>query len=87
MRGMVAKAHLPSPETMKVIEMYNERLAEIEANYKFTRAAAKETLIQAIENEGMSLATAARLSGHDRRTIKVWLDVHNAAKKSGQKSN
>lgn len=75
-----------APGAAKSIEMYRERLAEIEENWKFVRAAAKQNLLQAITNEGMSVATAARLSGHTRQTIKIWLDVWNAEHKNDQQS-
>ena len=65
--------------------MYRDRLAEIEESWKFARAAAKANLLECITREQISLARAAEMSGHDRRTIKVWLDLWNAEHKNEQK--
>jgi len=65
--------------------MYRDRLAEIEDNWKITRQGARLTLLKAITEEGLSVATAAAESGHHRQTIKHWLDVYNAEQKLSQK--
>jgi hypothetical protein len=66
--------------------MYRERLQEIEESWAFAREAARANLIKAITEEGISVAKASELSGHDRRVIKNWLDIHNALQKARQKA-
>lgn len=79
---MAMKRKEPSEEAAASIRMYRERLAEIEEQWKFTRAAARANLIKVITEEGVSVATAALVSGNDRRTITVWLQIHNAEEKA-----
>lgn len=64
--------------------MWHDRVAEIQEQAKWARAQEKETLLKAITEEGMSVATAALVTGYDRRTITVWLAVFNAEHKSRQ---
>jgi len=62
--------------------MYRDRLAEIEESWKFTRESARQNLMRAITEEGMSVATAAKLSGCDRRVVTTWLKVWNVEHKN-----
>jgi DNA-binding NtrC family response regulator len=71
-----------SEETLRAIRMFADRMAEMEESYKVTRAAERALLLQAITQEGMSVAAAAKMSGHNRKTITVWLQIYNAEKKA-----
>lgn len=57
-----------------------ERVASEEA-LKLARERSRAYVIQAITEQGLSVAKAAELSGHHRQTITLWLQIHNAEKK------
>jgi hypothetical protein len=61
------------------------QLEVIEREWKHWREQSKTLTIQLITLDGLSVLKAAGLSGHHRNTIKVWLDLHNAEQKAGQK--
>lgn len=82
---MTGRPKTASDETLKVLKMWHDRVADLEDQGKWARAQEKETLLRAITEEGMSVATAAKVSGYDRRTITIWLAVFNAEHKSHQK--
>lgn len=65
--------------------MYRDRIAEIDESSRFARASLKETVLRAITRNELSVAKAAELSGWDRRTIKIWLDLFNLEQKYQQK--
>lgn len=57
-----------------------ERVAS-EEQLKLARERSRAYVIQAVTEQGLSVAKAAELSGHHRQTITLWLEIHNAEKK------
>lgn len=62
-----------------------QQLAEIEQQWKELRAYDRALCIRLVTQHGFSVAKTALISGHDRRTLKVWLDLWNAEQKSKKK--
>jgi len=60
-------------------------LRHTEADWKDLRALSRKLTLELVTEQGVSVAKAARISGHTRQTIKIWLDVFNAEQKNRQK--
>lgn len=60
----------------------SEDLAEL---FKMHRQDLRAALICAVTECGLSVKKAAETAGMDRRTVTVWLQVHNAEQKGRRK--
>lgn len=58
--------------------MYRDRLKEIEDQWVFTRKAARQIAVQAVVEEGLSLATVSELLGCHRKTLTLWVQIRQA---------
>lgn len=65
-----------------------QRLAQVrlvreerEASLKMARDLSRQIVLEAITEEGISVAKASEISGHNRATVTTWLQIHNAEKK------
>lgn len=54
---------------------------EAEEALRLARERSRAYVIQAVTEQGLSVAKAAELSGHHRQSITLWLQIHNAEKK------
>lgn len=66
------------------LAMTGVALRHTEADWKDLRALSRKITLELITEHGISVAKAAKLSGHSRVTIKTWLDVLNAEEKGRQ---
>ena len=83
---MSAQRKAPKPETEQVLRMYHDQLQEIEERWVFTRNAARQIAVQAVVEEGLSLATVSELIGVHRKTLTIWVQIRQAEiKGSSQK--
>lgn len=69
------EAALANLESMK---QEGERLADL---FKRHRADLRAEAIGAVTEQGLSVLKVATAAGIDRRTLTVWLQVHNAEQK------
>lgn len=69
-------------------ELHNvqQQLAAIEEQWKHWRAKSREISLQLITEDKLPVAEVARLSGHHRNTLNVWLQVFNAETKGAKRS-
>jgi len=74
-------------EEAVLAEMAMTRVAlqHTEDDWKDLRALSKKLTLELITDQGFSVAKAAKISGHHRQTITIWLNLHNAEQKSARK--
>jgi hypothetical protein len=53
----------------------------LEEQLKESRERSRAYVLQAVIEQGLSVAKAAELSGHHRQSITLWLQIHNAEQK------
>lgn len=69
-------------ENLTSMKLEGERLADL---FKRHREDLRNEAIHAVTVGGLSVLKVATLAGIDRRTLTVWLQVHNAEQKGRQK--
>jgi hypothetical protein len=60
-------------------------LEAIEERWKIYRATSRRLTLELITQHGYSIQKAAKLSGHHRNTIMIWLNIHNAEVKGSRR--
>lgn len=77
-----------SPEAalanLESLKQEGERLADL---FKRHREDVRAEAIAAVTEQGVSVARTAASAGIDRRTLTVWLQVHNAEQKGRRNSD
>lgn len=74
------------PERTKVdrledLARNSEHLEAVQNEFRAARAESRRISMELITIDKLPIAEVARLSGHHRNTLKVWLTIHNAEKK------
>jgi len=77
------KAALATLENLAAMKLEAERLAE---QFRIHREDLRAEAIHAVTVNGISVLRAATAAGIDRRTLTVWLQVHNAEQKALKKA-
>jgi len=81
-------AHELSEDQQEVLDELHElkgHARDLEEAFKAHRNELRERAIVAVTHYGLSVKKAAETAGIDRRTLTVWLQVHNADEKRRKK--
>lgn len=68
-------------DRLQALSETREKLAEIEREFKYWRQQSRTLTVELITKHGFSVLRASQLSGHNRQTVKIWLDLYNAERK------
>lgn len=68
-------------QTLADLRAVGEVLDAISKTWAIKRAESRELTLRLITDYGYNVSRAAKLSGHHRNTILIWLKIHNAGKK------